>query len=82
MRAGLLTVARLDDGAPPRVGYAISRRVGNAVVRNRLRRRLRDLARRSALPGGAWLVVAAPGSAEAPFSVLGGWWDDAVGALA
>ena len=30
-----------DDRTPPRVAYAISRKVGNAVVRNKLRRRLR-----------------------------------------
>ncbi len=30
-----------DDRRPPRVAYAISRKVGNAVVRNKLRRRLR-----------------------------------------
>ena len=30
-----------DDRLPPRVAFAISRKVGNAVVRNKLRRRLR-----------------------------------------
>lgn len=49
---------------PPRVAYAVPRRVGGAVVRNRLRRRLRavvaDLHRAGRLAGGAWLLVAAP----------------------
>jgi ribonuclease P protein component len=31
------------DGTPPRVAYAIGRSAGGAVVRNRLRRRLRDI---------------------------------------
>lgn len=54
-------------GAPgevPRVAYAINRRVGGAVVRNRLRRRLRaivaELAAEGRVPAGALLVVASP----------------------
>ena len=34
-----------DTGDAPRVGYTASRKVGNAVVRNRTRRRLREAAR-------------------------------------
>jgi ribonuclease P protein component len=37
-----------DDGAPARIGFTVSRKVGNAVERNRVRRRLRDIVRRSA----------------------------------
>ena len=83
VRRGLLSVAWLDDGAdaPPRVAFAIGRRGGGAVVRNRLRRRLRELARRSELPGGAWVVTAREGAGEATFPVLAEWWDAAVGAL-
>jgi len=54
-------------GAPgevPRVAYAINRKVGGAVVRNRLRRRLRaivaGLATAGRIPPGALLVVASP----------------------
>lgn len=35
------------DEAPPRVGYTVSKKVGNAVVRNRVRRRLREVVRLS-----------------------------------
>jgi ribonuclease P protein component len=35
-------VLRGDPASPPAVAYAIGRHVGNAVVRNRLRRRLRE----------------------------------------
>jgi ribonuclease P protein component len=31
-----------DDGGPPRVGLTVSRKVGTATERNRVRRRLRD----------------------------------------
>ena len=45
----------------PRVGFVVSKAVGNAVVRNRVQRRLRHLAREhvSTLPGSAVLVVRA-----------------------
>ncbi len=52
----------------PCVAFAISRRVGPAVVRNRLRRRLRDelgaLARDDRLAVGAYLIGLAPASAD------------------
>ena len=71
-----------EGGAdPPRVAFGITRKVGPAVARNRLRRRLRELARGSGLPGGVWFVSAAPGAAEAPFDALRSWWGEAVGAL-
>jgi ribonuclease P protein component len=38
---------RRDDG-PPRVGFTVSKKVGNAVVRNRVRRRLREIVRLAA----------------------------------
>jgi ribonuclease P protein component len=53
--------APADDATPgvfPQVGYAIGRRCGSAVVRNRLRRRARAVVREEAahLPRGAFLV--------------------------
>ena len=36
-----------DDGGPARVGFTVSRKVGTAVERNRVRRRLRDIVGRS-----------------------------------
>jgi ribonuclease P protein component len=35
------------DGGPPRVGFTVSKKVGNAVERNRVRRRLREAVRLS-----------------------------------
>ena len=34
-----------DDQGPPRVGFTVSKKVGNAVERNRVRRRLREIVR-------------------------------------
>jgi ribonuclease P protein component len=57
----LLVPAGAAEDAPPRAGFVVSRAVGPAVVRNRVRRRLRALVREylSSLPGGSLLVVRA-----------------------
>jgi ribonuclease P protein component len=65
---------RREGDGPALVGFVVSRAVGNAVVRNRVKRRLRHLAREhvSSLPGSCVLVVRAlPASAEASSAVLG-----------
>jgi ribonuclease P protein component len=77
-RAGRSTVVvhlALDpegDG-PPQVGLVVSKAVGNAVHRNRVKRRLRSAARvhLGLLPDGALAVVRAlPASADAAFDRL------------
>jgi len=78
-RAGTRTlvvhlVADSADPSGPRVGFVVSKAVGNAVVRNRVKRRLRHLAREhvSSLPGGAVLVVRAlPAAATVGYRELG-----------
>lgn len=63
MRRGPITVtwAPGEPDEAARVAYAVGRRVGGAVVRNRLRRRLREIVREyaSLLRPGAYLVGAA-----------------------
>ena len=68
VRRGPLSITHLDDDpdGPTRLAFAITRRVGTAVVRNRLRRRLRaicvdlDRTRPTLLPGGALLLAPGP----------------------
>jgi len=60
-------------GEPPRVAYAIGSRVGGAVVRNRVRRRLRAATRLHAdalEPGHAYLVSARPAAASSAYGAL------------
>jgi ribonuclease P protein component len=45
----MLTLKQEDGSAPFRLGLTVSRKVGNAVVRNRARRRLREMARTSGM---------------------------------
>ncbi len=61
-------------GSPARVGFVVSKAVGPAVIRNRVKRRLRHLARErlTSLPGSAVLVVRAlPAAADASYDELG-----------
>ena len=61
------------DGGPSRWGFSVSRRVGKAVARNKVRRRLREIARRTlpSLPPGWDLVLPArPAAARAAHANL------------
>jgi len=63
-------VPRAEEGAFPLVGYAIGRRCGNAVQRNRLRRRLRAAVERHGPGPGNYLVTADPSAADLEFADL------------
>ena len=43
--AFVLQMRKRTDAGPPRFGFTVSKKVGNAVERNRVRRRLRDIVR-------------------------------------
>ncbi|HEV2936064.1 MAG TPA: ribonuclease P protein component [Streptosporangiaceae bacterium] len=55
----------IGDREAARVGFVVSRAVGSAVTRNRVKRRLRELVRGylQSLPGGSLLVVRANAAA-------------------
>jgi ribonuclease P protein component len=55
-----VTFAAVGEHPVPRVAYAVGKRVGGAVVRNRLRRRLRSVTAGATLRPGAYLVSAGP----------------------
>ena len=64
----------VTDPGPPAVGLVVSKAVGNAVTRNRVKRRLRALvaARVDGIESGTLLVVRAnPPAADATSAALG-----------
>ena len=59
-------------GRELKVGFSVSKKVGNAVVRNKVRRRLRECFRplMGDVKTGLYVVVARPAAAEAAFDAL------------
>jgi ribonuclease P protein component len=84
-RRGPMTVVHLPGTGEVRVAYAIGRKVGPAVVRNRLRRRLReavhDLDRTTGgLAPGAYLITLRPEAARLGYHDLRRDLEQAIGA--
>jgi ribonuclease P protein component len=67
----LILRALRHDSGKARFGFAVGKRVGNAVVRNRTKRRLREILRHLPVDQG-WdiLVSARPGAASADYHAL------------
>ena len=66
----VLQMRRREDG-PVRVGYTVTKRVGDAVERNRIRRRLREVVRLSPAshmrPGHDYVLIGRRAALDAPF---------------
>ncbi len=78
-RGTLLILGVLNPAEPGgfRAGFVTSKRIGGAVIRNRIRRRLREIVRRhqNVLRAGIWLVVIArPAAAKASYQQLEDEW--------
>ena len=65
-------VERRDDGGPPRFGLTVSKRVGNAVTRNRVKRWLREAIRRERgdLDSVDVVFIARPSAASAGYVAI------------
>ena len=73
----MLGVLAVKEEIEFRVGLVTSKRIGGAAMRNRVRRRFRDIVRRHqhALQKGVWLVVIArPAAASASAAALEDEW--------
>ena len=71
--AYLVVYCRKNRSGRSRIGYTVSNKVGHAVVRNRIRRRLREIYRLNEQrfqPGWDIVVVARTRAVEAPFEKL------------
>lgn len=68
----VLVLFYLPDPQKNAVGFTASKKVGNAVKRNRAKRRMRALfhAFEDRLANGSYVLVAKPETAEAPYTVL------------
>ncbi|NNN13397.1 MAG: ribonuclease P protein component [Acidimicrobiaceae bacterium] len=66
-----IVFVKRDSEGPALVGFAISKRVGNAVVRNRIRRRLRAISAsaEAAFTSGSYLIAVKPSAKDS------GYWE-------
>jgi len=73
---GFVLLVRARDDADPtmRIGITVSKKVGNAVVRNRMKRRFRALAREvlpeSGIPGADHVLIGRNGGIERDYADL------------
>ena len=70
----LLARSRGDGDPAMRVGFTVTKKIGNAVVRNRMKRRLRALARellpKGGVPGADHVLIGRAGGVEREFAIL------------
>jgi ribonuclease P protein component len=70
----LLVRPRDDEDATMRVGFTVTKKIGGAVVRNRMKRRFRALAREllpaGGVPGADHVLIGREGGIERDFGLL------------
>ncbi|MGN6770292.1 MAG: ribonuclease P protein component [Rhizobiaceae bacterium] len=73
-RLFLLEVLDRGDTGEPRVGFTVTKKVGNAVTRNRIRRRLKEAVRTHAAgdmaDGNDYVIVGRRDVLDVPFGAL------------
>ncbi|HJS12471.1 ribonuclease P protein component [Sphingopyxis sp.] len=78
----LLVRQRGDGDDALGIGYTVSKKVGNAVTRNRMKRRLRALCRaalpESGIAGADHVLIGRPGGNDIVFAELGEHLDSAL----
>ena len=79
----VLLVRDRDDGDPAmRFGITVTKKIGGAVIRNRMKRRFRELARallpESGIAGADHVLIGRPGANDIEFAELGEQLDSAL----
>jgi ribonuclease P protein component len=71
----LLVRPRGDDDPAMRIGFTVTKKIGNAVVRNRMKRRFRALARETlpehGIAGADHVLIGRAGGIERDYGALG-----------
>ena len=78
----LLVRPRGDGDDVPAIGFTVSKKVGNSVTRNRMKRRFRELARaalaESGIPGADHVMIGRSGGNDIAFAELAEHLDSAL----
>jgi ribonuclease P protein component len=78
-KGGITVIQAPRETSPTEVGFVAGKKVGNAVARNRAKRRLREAARRVRLaPATTYVVIADRDVVDAPFASIVAWLENAV----
>lgn len=70
----MLVRARDDNDPQMRVGFTVTKKIGNAVVRNRMKRRFREMARavlpEAGIAGADHVIIGRASGVEKPYPAL------------
>jgi ribonuclease P protein component len=74
MPSVVIQLRKREDDAPARVGFTCTKKLGNAVMRNRIRRRMKEAARLSmpelALPAHDYVLIGRSAAEKRDFDLL------------